>query len=427
MKTLILSHRIDRATPLYGGRRKIRLLSEKSIRKRDSSNILRLGMNTHTSTHVDMPFHFIQKGPTVSDYKPDSWVFSDLLVKEIRLRPKERMERRHFRDLEYNKTADLLIIKTGFERFRKKKVYTKESPVVSSALGGFFKKRLPNLRAVGFDFISLSSLTDREEGRRAHKEFLKNNILIIEDMKLSDLKSKPDFTLVSPLFIDKADGSPVSVWAFYNDFDIERYDYIFFDFDGVILDSEHIKIEGFGKIYERHGRDVRAKVIEYDTANSGRSRFEKFKLYHKKFLSVDIKDAQVQRLAGEYSRIVLSKVMRAKFIPGALEFLKFCRRRRKTCFLVSATAEDDIKKTVKGRNLTKYFKEVKGSPLGKEENIRRLIKRYNVKRRKAVFFGDSSSDLEAVNRNNISFVGITHFNGAINYRDFKELISRSRR
>ena len=66
------------------------------------------------------------------------------------------------------------------------------------------------------DLISVSSYSNREEGRKAHHAFLNPEvgepILLIEDMKL-DLDTSFTKVIVSPLRIEKADGVPVTVFA----------------------------------------------------------------------------------------------------------------------------------------------------------------------------------------------------------------------
>ena len=67
------------------------------------------------------------------------------------------------------------------------------------------------------DLISVSSYSNRNEGRKAHHAFLNSEegepILLIEDMKLDvfDLISK---VIVAPLRIEKADGTPCTVMAY---------------------------------------------------------------------------------------------------------------------------------------------------------------------------------------------------------------------
>jgi kynurenine formamidase len=65
--------------------------------------------------------------------------------------------------------------------------------------------------------ISISSYTNREEGRKAHHAFLNPQegepILLIEDMKL-DIDGPFDKVIVAPLLIDKTDGAPCTVIAY---------------------------------------------------------------------------------------------------------------------------------------------------------------------------------------------------------------------
>ena len=61
---------------------------------------------------------------------------------------------------------------------------------------------------------------------------------------------------------------------------------IIFDFDGVILDSNDVKTEAFYEMYIQYGESIAKKVVNHHKKNGGISRFQKFKLYHKKFLNI---------------------------------------------------------------------------------------------------------------------------------------------
>ncbi len=423
MKASILSHFIHENTPLYGGHKTVKIAPQKSILKKDSSNVLKISFNTHTSTHVDLPYHFLPKGKNLNHYPPHSWLFQKIFTQYLALSPSSTIHEKHFKDIQPHKDTDCLLIKTDFEKYRDHNIYIKESPIVMSTLASFLKRRLPSLKMIGFDFISLSALRNRPEGRKSHKLFLKNDIMIVEDMKLSELMEKPDLLLVSPLLVDKADGAPTTVWAFYNEFQIQNYDYIFFDLDGVLLDSVDIKTQAFKKMYEKYGSHIAKKVVAHHKTNGGMSRFEKFKLYHKEYLGVHISEKQVKTLATNFSNLVFKEVLKAKFINGALDFLKLCKETRKTIFLVSATPEDELKKTVKFKKINHYFKEARGSPQDKAINVYNLIRKYRVDPHKSVFFGDSTNDLKAATYNNIKFIGMSDMNSEVHYKNFNQLLN----
>ncbi len=205
-------------------------------------------------------------------------------------------------------------------------------------------------------------------------------------------------------------------------FSLDSYDYLFFDFDGVILDSLDIKTQAFRELYRQYGEDVMDKVGEHHKANGGMSRFEKFKIYHREFLGLTITDEEMNDLKERFGNIVYEKLMKINFIKGSREFLEICSKNNKKCFCVSGTPEDEIKRVIKGRGLTGYFKDIKGSPRSKTDNVRDLIKIYNIDSRRAILFGDADKDRTAAEENNIEFMGINYYDGKLGYKDFEPLL-----
>lgn len=216
MKISLLSHPLSEKTPLYGGRGKVRITALSSIVKKDSSNSLFIEMPNHSSTHVDMPRHFIRDGRSITDMAPVDWFFRRILLAKVHIRGAELIGVSHLeKALERSKDCDLLLLKTGFERYRGVAAYHRSPPGLAPELAGYLKKRLPGLRALGMDIISASSWLHRKEGRMAHKEFLSRGVLFIEDMKLSGINKAPDLVVVAPLLIECGDGAPVTVFGTY--------------------------------------------------------------------------------------------------------------------------------------------------------------------------------------------------------------------
>jgi kynurenine formamidase len=113
--------------------------------------------------------------------------------------------------------TEFLIINTSFGSYREEVAYWNNNPGLSPSLAAPLKTRCPNLKAVGFDFISVSSYQNRLLGREAHKAFLlANDILLIEDMKLDEIQNKAIKSVTAlPLLIDKIDGGPITIIAEY--------------------------------------------------------------------------------------------------------------------------------------------------------------------------------------------------------------------
>lgn len=213
-KIFLLSHPLSNLTPCYAGKKNVHVAAVKSIAKGDSCNMKEMSLSLHAGTHVDAPFHFLAKGKKVTDIPLPQWAFSKVLLIHV---PGKAGQLLRSKDMPALTDCELLLIKTDFEKYRKNKIYWQNSPGLDPDLAGFLKKQCPSLRAVGVDFISISNLNKRQEGRRAHKNFLKRNILLIEDMKLCTLKNSLDHVLVSPIFVQGADGAPCTVWGFDDD------------------------------------------------------------------------------------------------------------------------------------------------------------------------------------------------------------------
>jgi len=112
--------------------------------------------------------------------------------------------------------ADLLLLRTGFQECREKDPdkYMKRNPGVSAEASAYLATKFQELRALGFDFISLSAAQNREEGRKAHKALLNGrDFFIIEDMDLSRVPKHVKRVLVVPLFVEGVDSSPCTVLA----------------------------------------------------------------------------------------------------------------------------------------------------------------------------------------------------------------------
>jgi len=213
-----LSYPLSEKTPLYGNDTGIQISSDKNIINGDSCNTMNLAFPNHSGTHIDFPYHFNPDGKTIEDYPAEFWQFNEVelidlsgTVNDSQIIVPDRIPK------PINCEAGLILIKTGYGVFRKTDRYTITPPGLSADLAPYFRQKYPKLRCVGMDLISVSSYSNRSEGRKAHHAFLNpaegEPVLLIEDMKLDvfDLIFK---VIVAPLRIEKADGAPCTVMAY---------------------------------------------------------------------------------------------------------------------------------------------------------------------------------------------------------------------
>jgi len=222
MSWIYLSHTLDEETPLYNDSGVVLLERKRKILKGDSCNSTDLSLPAHSGTHMDAPYHFDPEGKTLDLYPPDYWFCSKPFVIEIPLDFGKLLGYQVIKnDLEeVPKDCDILLIKTGAEKFRDHplKDYSKKGIGITEELAKWIRDNL-NIKFLGFDFISLSSPLKRKEGRLAHIALLsqhvskKDPILILEDLSLNTLKSCPKKVLAVPLIFKDSDGAMTTVLA----------------------------------------------------------------------------------------------------------------------------------------------------------------------------------------------------------------------
>lgn len=181
---------------------------------------------------------------------------------------------------------------------------------------------------------------------------------------------------------------------------------VFFDFDGVILDSVEIKTQAFATMFRQYGPDVEQAVVDYHLANGGISRFTKFEYYYKHLLQKPINQKILKSLGREFNRIVLNSVLNASFIDGALNTLEDLTEKKIPAFVVSGTPDEEIKMIVEERKLSPFFLEVHGSPCKKSDIVSDICIRHRLHPQNCLFIGDAMTDYDAAKSIGTAFLGI---------------------
>ncbi|MCP4178529.1 MAG: cyclase [bacterium] len=221
MKYKFLSYALSNHLPVYGKMDTLNIQSQKSIQKGDSCNTYCFSLNNHWGTHIDAPNHFIDKGKKIAEFDAENFIFKAAKVIELKLDAEEILRSSEWLAL-IDKDTDILLIKSNWWKHRSNNIYMCNNPGIHAEVGFELRKNFPKLRAVGFDWISLSSYKHRELGAEAHRAFLDPDgigdpLFVIEDMDLSiDLSSLCE-VIVSPLRIKGIDSGQCTVIGVFNE------------------------------------------------------------------------------------------------------------------------------------------------------------------------------------------------------------------
>lgn len=184
------------------------------------------------------------------------------------------------------------------------------------------------------------------------------------------------------------------------------FDVIILDFDGVILDSVQLKTDLFIRCYDGEATPSQQQEIRsYQDAHHGIGRYDKFHYFERVVFGRQPEDANIARLASQYSSMLRKDVRHCAELPGAREVLKRFHG-HVPLHLVSGTAQADLDAITVERDFDRYFDRIIGSPTRKEEAFSKILREAGGQGARIVAIGDSMTEKDAAEATGIGFVGI---------------------
>ena len=181
---------------------------------------------------------------------------------------------------------------------------------------------------------------------------------------------------------------------------INKYDTIILDCDGVVFDSNFLKIEAFAKTYEElsFSKDKIKEFVSYMKNNFGISRYKFAEYFINDILQKNFDIMLYEKIINLYSKKSFELYLDANFTNKLLEFLG--KYRNKNLFIASGGDEKELNKIFKIRKIDKYFKAIHGSPKKKNEIVKDIVQKY----RNSIMIGDAKSDMLAAKEAEIDFI-----------------------
>lgn len=180
-------------------------------------------------------------------------------------------------------------------------------------------------------------------------------------------------------------------------------DAVFFDFDGVLVDSTEIKTSAYKKIFEPMGQEAVRLITDYHLENGGLDRFKKIRFVLEK---LNLELSEINLLAQKFSEIVKDKVILAASVNGMLELVISLNQENIPLYIVSGTPEVELQEIVLAKKWNSFFKEVKGSPRTKPEIVESLLQKNHYNPLRCIFFGDAITDYKTAIGHNLWYIGI---------------------
>ena len=125
--------------------------------------------------------------------------------------------------------------------------------------------------------------------------------------------------------------------------DLSDYDYVVFDCDGVILDSNRLKTEAFVSALDDEPDQYVDKMIAYHKANGGISRYKKLRYYFEEINPRKDAEKKIEQAISRFAEIVYRGLMECNYIPGVLDFIEEVKKKELHIFVVSGSDEEELR------------------------------------------------------------------------------------
>ena len=213
MKIIDLTLTVSDKIPTFPGSPQPNFIPWENV-KEDGYNLELLFLSTHTGTHMDAPYHFLEKGAKIHEISLKKLVSEAVLIKSkknggesITKTDIQKFEKKHGKIDGFSS----VIFSTGWQRNLQKKYYFEKNPGLSVSAAKYLASKKIGL--VGIDSPSIDLGKDSKFS--VHQIFAKKGMLIVENLaNLEKIKSSKFHLVVLPLKLKNATGSPVRAIAF---------------------------------------------------------------------------------------------------------------------------------------------------------------------------------------------------------------------
>ena len=160
-------------------------------------------MGSHTGTHIDAPWHFVEGGRKLNEIPLDRLIGPALVVE---VRDSASIDRSHLEAISWNQTERVLFKTPNSEHWNDGRFF-ENYVFLKPEAAEFLVER--GMVLVGIDYLSIDPF--QSEGHPAHFVLLKQNVVILEGLNLSRVSPGRYHMAALPLNLQDVDGAPARV------------------------------------------------------------------------------------------------------------------------------------------------------------------------------------------------------------------------
>ena len=180
---------------------------------------------------------------------------------------------------------------------------------------------------------------------------------------------------------------------------------VFFDVDGVLIDSVDIKGECFVSVFSDFPA-MKEAVRSWHKENGGVNREDKIRAISREVIEIDETPDEIMARIKRYESLVVTRVTLAREIPGASLALKKLTGKI-PLFATSATPQEELLQILVARGVDHCFTEIFGWPMTKKTAVTSVLEKYSLNPLGSVLIGDSIQDFESAQATGVRFILVT--------------------
>ena len=143
------------------------------------------------------------------------------------------------------------------------------------------------------------------------------------------------------------------------------FEMIFWDFDGVVMDSNAVRDRGFEEVLNGYPKNEVDALMTFHQDNGGLSRYVKFRYFFEDIRGESITEAQVKIWAEKFSKIMMELLIKPDLlIQETLNFIK-ANAHNFNMHIVSGSDQTELRHICKSLDIAHYFNSIHGSPTPK--------------------------------------------------------------
>jgi arylformamidase len=198
-----ISVKISDDLPIWPGDRRPMISEVMQLARGDVANVSEVSMNIHTGTHIDAPYHFIEKGIAAWQIPLEALVGKVLVVS---VPGDSNVSARVLESLDIQQNVRRILIRTSNSGLwsSQKAQFDSDYIALTEDAASWIVSR--GIALVGVDYLSVQPFSQKDH--QTHKTLLSAGIVIVEGLDLSRVAAGEYTLFCLPLSMACRDGAP---------------------------------------------------------------------------------------------------------------------------------------------------------------------------------------------------------------------------